>query len=113
MNFMGPINFTLSMAQWAAAGCPTRSPEWVKEIFETHCRPCEFYKPGRNLLGQKGYCQKCGCHVSDDPDNPVNKIVNPNNSCPLDKPRWRSTVENREQRLAREQQERENNGHDL
>ena len=107
MNYMAPIKFTISMAQWIAAGCPMRSPEWVAEIFEDHCRPCEFYNPGPNLLRQRGYCEKCGCHVSPDGNNPLNKIVDPNNSCPLDPPRWGGTIEKRKQRLERERKERE------
>ena len=94
MNFMQKITgFAISMKDWIAAGCPKRSPEWIAEIFETHCQPCDEYNPGRNLLGQKGYCMKCSCHVSADPDNPVNKIVSPLNSCPLDPPKWGRTIE--------------------
>lgn len=106
MNFLSKITgFSISMADWILAGCPSRSPEWVEEIFETHCKPCEHYFPTRNMLGQKGGCGKCGCHVSADHTNPLNKIVDPNNSCPLDPPRWGGTIECKQQR---EQREREN-----
>lgn len=105
MNYMAPIKFAVSMAQWIAAGCPSRSPEWVSEIFHTHCEPCEYYFPGRTMLGQNGGCGKCGCHVSADSSNPLNKIVDPNNSCPLDPPRWGRNVESRTQRLERERNE--------
>jgi len=107
-NFMTKItDFTISMRDWMLAGCPSRSPEWVAEIFTEHCEPCEFFDPGRNILGQKGHCDKCGCHVSANSNNPLNKIVDPNNSCPLDPPKWGNTIENREQRLNREQKEKE------
>jgi len=92
-DFMAPIKFTISMKDWIVAGCPMRSPEWVEEIFTEHCRPCDFYKPGRNIFGQKGYCEKCGCHVSASSTNPLNKILDPNNACPLDPPKWGRTIE--------------------
>jgi len=84
--------FVLTMFEWAMAGCPVRHPEEIREIFETHCRPCEFFNPGRNLLGKPGYCEKCGCHVSQDPDDVLNKIRDPLVGCPLDNPKWRRSV---------------------
>lgn len=85
----------LTMYEWAMAGSPLRAREEIVEIFQTHCRPCEFYNEGRNVLGKPGFCERCGCHVSEDPDSMLNKIRNPLVSCPLDPPRWRCTIEYR------------------
>jgi len=86
--------FSLSFAAWAGAGFPRRSPEWVKEIFETHCQPCAWYDANRTtLLSDQGICIHCACHVSGDAENMRNKIVMPNNSCPLDPPKWGSDVD--------------------
>lgn len=87
------INATMSFLDWALHGCPVRNPEEVKETFETHCRPCEFYNPGKNVLGKMGYCEKCGCHVSPDGDDVFNKIRDPLISCPLDPPKWKRSIE--------------------
>jgi len=94
-NFMAKVTgFTISMTQWVLAGCPRRSPEWVAEIFETQCRPCPWYDAeDRTIFGSKGLCTKCGCHVSADHTNPLNKIVDPANACPLDPPRWEAIIE--------------------
>lgn len=108
-NFLAKITgFAISMKDWALAGCPQRSPEWIAEIFEEHCKPCEFYNPSRNVFRQKGYCEKCGCHVSADPNNPLNKIVSPLNSCPLDPPKWGGTIECKQKSHSNE---KENNEH--
>ena len=85
-------NFVMTARDWALAGCPARHPDEIRQIFETHCRPCEFYSTDRNILGKKGYCEKCGCHVSADPDDLLNKIHDPLVSCPLDPPRWDRSI---------------------
>ena len=96
-NFMGKVaGFVIAFRDWKAAGYPTRSPAWVKELFETHCNPpdgppCEYYDPdGKNpftIIGKcpPGLCRKCGCHVSDDPDNEVNALRYPTKACPAGK----------------------------
>lgn len=86
-------NFTMTMIEWARAGCPFRPKEEVRQIFDEQCRPCENYNPGRNILGKKGYCELCGCHVSDDVHDPLNKILDPLVSCPLDPPKWERRLE--------------------
>jgi hypothetical protein len=75
--------FLVAFKDWRAAGYPRRSPEWVSELFETHCRPCPFYDPeGKTPLGTVGICGKCGCHVSDNPETMLNKLVLPTEGCP-------------------------------
>ena len=61
-TFMGKVSgFTVAFASWAKAGFPRRSAEWVAEIFNTHCKPCQWYEPdGHTLLGDKGKCGRCG-----------------------------------------------------
>lgn len=86
--------FLVAYRDWAAAGFPRRSPEWVKEIFETHCQKCPIYDPKAvTPFGSVGTCGKCGCHVSADPEDMLNKIVLPTSSCPLDPPLWRASVD--------------------
>lgn len=94
-GFMAKVTgFLVAYSDWAAAGFPRRAPEWVKEIFENHCKPCELYDPdGKTPFGSVGVCTKCGCHVSDDSDDMLNKIVLPNTSCPFDPPKWEANVE--------------------
>lgn len=94
-GFMAKITgFVLSYAAWAKEGFPRRSPEWVVEIFETHCKPCQYYDPnGTTPFGSVGTCTRCGCHVSDDCEDMLNKIVLPTSSCPLDPPKWKASVE--------------------
>jgi hypothetical protein len=86
-------NFVMTALDWARAGCPLRAKEEVHEIFHTHCAPCEFFNEGRNVLGKKGYCQKCGCHVSPSHTDLLNKILDPLVDCPLDPPKWRRSIE--------------------
>lgn len=95
MNFFAKITgFVVAYAEWRAAGFPRREPAWVKEIFETHCKPCEWYDPdAHTLLGAKGVCTHCSCHVSDNPNEDMNKIVWPTVSCPLTPPKWEANVE--------------------
>jgi hypothetical protein len=85
--------FTITMAQWVAAGRPRREPQWVAEIFNDKCKPCPFYDPDRwSLFGDLGVCKLCECHVSDDPEKMTNKIVMPNTKCPDNPPRWVAAV---------------------
>jgi hypothetical protein len=92
MNYMAKIkDFTITYAQWAAAGFPRRDPEWVKELFAI-CKFCELYDADiRGPFGDKGVCRACGCHVGPDPENVRSKLVLPNTSCPLDK--WGPSVD--------------------
>ena len=91
MNFMSKVvDFMVHYKNWAKAGYPKRSPEWVKELFAI-CKACEYYQPeGKNPLSQAGFCPpglcgKCGCHVSDDPAQELNALIYPTKPCPLGK----------------------------
>lgn len=90
-NYMGKIvDFVIHWKDWRAAGYPTRSPAWVRELFAI-CKGCEWYDPeGKNPfsvvgLCPKGICTKCGCHVSDDPDDDLNALKFPTKPCPVGK----------------------------
>ena len=49
------LTYAGAVAEWTAAGCPTRSPEETEAIFRTFCRSCLLYnKPLRQ-------CRECGC----------------------------------------------------
>ena len=87
------FNALMTLNQWKKAGYPIRDPEDVKEIFETHCRPCPLYNPdGRAItFGPRGLCDDalefdgvkgCGCHVSPDPEELTNALLVPIHPCP-------------------------------
>lgn len=91
MNYLAKIkDFVIHWKDWQAAGYPRRAPSWVKELFEI-CKACEWYQPeGSNpftVIGKcpPGICGKCGCHVSDDPNNDLNALVFPTKACPVGK----------------------------
>jgi hypothetical protein len=92
MNVMSKIaGFTITYAQWAAAGFPRREPEWVAELFAI-CEPCELFDPeAKGPFGDLGICKECGCHVGPDAENLRNKLVVPQTSCPLEK--WGASVD--------------------
>ena len=75
-NFLGKITgFMMAYRKWVAAGKPLRDPQWRKELFEQFCSKCERYDPdGLTVLGDKGKCKECGCHVDPDNDGLTNKL---------------------------------------
>jgi len=95
MNFMQQVaGFLVNFSDWLAAGRPTRAPEWVAQIFKDHCEPCDQYEPnGRTIAGSRGKCAQCGCHVSSDPTDPLNKLIYPNLGCPLDPPKFEASIQ--------------------
>jgi hypothetical protein len=91
-GFMKKVaGFTVAFAKWRAAGYPRRSPGWVRELFQTHCQggdgpACEWYNADEKTpLGDVGVCTRCGCHVGEDAENMMNKLVMPTNACPIGK----------------------------
>lgn len=92
--FMSKVSgFVVTFAEWYPMGCPRREPEWVAEIFDTHCSNCEHYAADdRTVLMSRGLCRLCGCHVGREPDL-LNKITLPNTQCPADPPKWVRAVE--------------------
>jgi len=75
-------NYLASRKTWVAAGKPLRSPEAIRSIFNTHCKPCEHYT--ETTLGYA--CDICGCFVNE--NNDFNKIAWATTRCPLDPPKW-------------------------
>lgn len=73
--------------RWVMAGRPVRSPERIAEIFDTLCKPCEFFKPTRNP--NDGSCEKCGCSLKRR-GKLMNKIRLASESCPAGK--WAAEV---------------------
>ena len=93
-TFRKIANFTVSFKRWAKAGMPRRSPDWVRQIFETHCAECDRYDPqGLTFLRDKGVCLECGCHVDPYSQSTTNKLVWPTEGCPLEPPKFRAIVE--------------------
>ena len=84
--------FALSFRDWFAAGMPWRHPEEVSELFE-NCLPCPFYNSERRAFvgWPKGTCERCGCHVSADPNAILNMVNKPNKACPIGK--WLPIIE--------------------
>lgn len=101
------VGFTISFKDWYAAGMPWRTPEETQELFDKHCRgrkvspdgwalkpdPCPEYAPERRaFIGwPKGTCNACGCHVSGDAFELLNKVSKPHMGCPLDK--WKKVID--------------------
>jgi len=74
------LTYAGAVAEWTAAGCPTRSPEETEAIFRTFCRSCLLYnKPLRQ-------CRECGCRVAPTGMAAFNKIKMATQHCP--KGRW-------------------------
>lgn len=86
------VGFTISFKDWALAGFPRRDPDEVRELFNTYCNPsghrCEQYDPDARtipIVGIKGVCLGCGCHVSSNPAELLNALTIPTKSCPMGK----------------------------
>jgi len=69
------LKYLWSMFVWKIKGSPVRSPEEIKEIFETYCYPCLHYDP------ELKECSSCECPVSPDHDK-KNKLFYATESCP-------------------------------
>ncbi len=107
-GFLSRISgFVLSLKQWHEAGMPWRSPDETKDLFEKHClgiigrdsdgtiiaQQCPEYDPERRAFvgWPRGTCLACGCNVSADAYEILNKVNKPNQGCPLRK--WLKVVE--------------------
>jgi hypothetical protein len=71
--------YTRALSRWIKAGRPVRSEEEIKQIFETHCAPCEAYDK------RSSACRHCGCRVNFSTTAPLNKIAMRTEECPLGK----------------------------
>lgn len=92
------VDLVITVADWVWQGRPRRHPDDVREIFETHCKPCDFYNPKASNPARTGICLKCTCHVSADASDLANKITLANTACPLDPPKWTKLVDDDESR---------------
>ncbi len=91
-------SYAQAVAQWVAAGRPVRTDERVREIFNTICKPCEWYNE------EAKSCRVCGCQIRDAEDNILgaianlipaikgftNKLIMATQSCP--KGKWKAEV---------------------
>ena len=86
------LSYRRSRRRWKRAGCPTRPPERVADLFEI-CRTCECYRPGSDPK-KGGHCSACGCNLSRT-GHILNKLEWATEGCPLDEPKFSAdTVSN-------------------
>ena len=69
--------YGVAVGRWIKAGRPTRSPERVLTIFQTHCQPCAYF----NVHNQT--CNQCGCRVRSSGAAFRNKLAMATESCPV------------------------------
>lgn len=72
--------YASAVRRWVASGCPTRTEEEIKDIFETHCDKCEMYDR------EKHSCKNCGCNLALTGNPLTNKLAMGTEHCPLG--RW-------------------------
>jgi hypothetical protein len=71
------VRYAGAVARWVAAGSPERSADEVERIFDTICKPCEFFR--------EGSCRTCGCRVARSGAALLNKIKMATEKCPKGK----------------------------
>jgi hypothetical protein len=74
------LNYAEAVAEWTAAGCPTRTAEDTETIFRIFCRPCFFHDKTKHA------CRECGCRITPTGTAIVNKIRMATQHCPIG--RW-------------------------
>lgn len=72
------LSFGLAYFNWLKQGSPSRTPEQIEQIYDTLCKPCEFFKDDT--------CTICGCAIKK--VGLVNKIKMVTEHCPLSPPKW-------------------------
>ena len=71
-------NYLFAIRQWVAQGCPNRTPEEIKNLYETHCLNCDRRDP------ETDSCKNCGCALSATTLEPLkNKLAMATEHCPL------------------------------
>jgi len=80
------IRYGGAVKRWIAAGRPVRSDARVQEIFDTLCRPCQYFDARRQT------CRLCGCAVRRSGSAFLNKIKMATERCPLRPPKWLEEV---------------------
>lgn len=71
-------NYVGAIGRWVKAGRPERTKEEVERIFDTICKPCQFFL--------EGSCRTCGCRVARSGAALLNKIKMATEDCP--KKKW-------------------------
>lgn len=71
------------LQRWCRAGFPVRPAGVVRQTFNAHCKPCEFYQGGN----AGGICTICKCSVRRERAS-LNKLSMATTSCPLPEPKW-------------------------
>ena len=70
-------NFARALRAWILAKCPTRTPEEIKHIYDSHCLGCDRRDPDTDS------CKNCGCTVSRASTPLSNKLAMATEHCPL------------------------------
>ena len=73
-------SYTLAVANWIAAGRPTRTEAEILHILEVKCQTCEQYNV------EKQACKRCGCKLNRSKNALRNKIAMATENCPIG--RW-------------------------
>jgi len=82
--------FTKAIAKWVWAGCPMRSPEAVKYLYNTHCSFCIKRIPDK---GGASTCNVCGCRIHPREISIRNKLALLTTECPDNPPQWLAGVD--------------------
>ena len=77
------IRYLFERIRWNLAGCPTRSPDQIKDIFLTHCSQCENFDGDDT----EGICGICGCLLKKSGKD-FNKLYWATTRCPDNPPKW-------------------------
>jgi hypothetical protein len=70
--------YAAALAQWTAAGRPSRPDKEVERIFHQFCKTCDWFDPDKQI------CRGCGCRVAESGYAVQNKITMATENCPRD-----------------------------
>ena len=71
-------SYAAALAQWTAAGRPSRPDKEVERIFHQFCKTCDWFDPDKQI------CRGCGCRVAEGGYAVQNKITMATENCPRD-----------------------------
>jgi hypothetical protein len=69
-------NYRLAVTRWIKAGRPKRTDEEINNIYENHCKKCDWYD------AKSSRCKGCGCRVVPKGLALVNKLKMATEHCP-------------------------------
>jgi len=69
-------NYRLAVTRWIKAGRPKRTDDEIKEIYEKHCKSCDWYDK------ETSRCKGCGCRVVPKGLALTNKLKMATEHCP-------------------------------